>query len=355
MNETDNVLVTGAGGFIGGRVVEKFALTNAANVLAGVHRFASAPRIARFAPDITQLDVLDEESLREAMAGQDYVVHCVMGSREAIIDGTENVLRAAHDAGVERVVYLSTADVYGLDDGVYDESSPLHYSGDEYADAKIIAEKHCTEYMKRGLSITVLRPTIVYGPFSTHFTVKIARLIASGLWGETRRLNGICHPVYVDDVVQAIERSLRTDAAHNERFNVAGPTRLTWDEYFRRLNEKASITDLSSRSLATLYLWALAVTPLRLVGRELMASHEDTVVSATSQSRKLKWAAELVLDIIDQSPTLRDLDLYRRKAVYSTEKARKVLGYEPRFDLDEGLSHSVEWLRHHGYLEDARR
>lgn len=355
MNETDNVLVTGAGGFIGGRVVEKFEMTNAANVLAGVHHFASAPRIARFAPDIVQLDVLDEASVHEAVADQDYVVHCVMGSHEAIVEGTENVLRAAHEAGVERVVHLSTADVYGFDDGVYDESSPLHYSGDEYADAKIVAEKHCTEFMKRGLSITVLRPTIVYGPFSTHFTIKIARELGSGWWGRTPRLNGICHPVYVDDVVQAIERSLRTDAAHNERFTIAGPTRLTWDEFFQKLNEKASIADLDSRSLATLYLWALAVTPLRLVGRELMASHEDTVVTATTQSKKLKWAAEFALDIIDQSPTLRDLDLYRRKAVYSIEKAENVLGYDPRFDLDEGLSLSAEWLCHHGYLEDVRR
>src|SRR5262249_61659020 len=112
---------------------------------------------------------------RSAMRGVDYVVNCVWGSGEVNRLGTKNVLEAARQEGVKRLVHLSTISVFGDRTGVIDEMTPLERSGSEYGDSKIDAEEMCWEYTRRGLPIVVLRPTIVYGPFSENWTVEFAQ------------------------------------------------------------------------------------------------------------------------------------------------------------------------------------
>ena len=107
------ILVTGGGGFIGGRFAEVIYLTGFGRVRVGVRRWAGAARAARFPVDIALCDVLDSPQIAEAMRGVDVVIHCAVGDRRVIEEGTGNVLDAATRAGVSRVLHLSTAEVYG--------------------------------------------------------------------------------------------------------------------------------------------------------------------------------------------------------------------------------------------------
>ena len=143
LSEGAVVLVTGASGFIGGRVVERLYLEGLANVRAGIHRWSSVARIARFPVELVKLDILDRNTLPRLMEGSDYVIHCAYGDKYTTVKGTENVLWSALEVGVRRVVHLSTVEVYGNVSGYIDESSPLKYTGNEYADSKIDAEKVC--------------------------------------------------------------------------------------------------------------------------------------------------------------------------------------------------------------------
>ena len=110
MASRKTVLVTGAAGFIGGRVVETLCLSGSANVRAGIRRWSSAARIARFPVEIVLCDIMDEEQVAQAMAGATSVIHCAKASnRDVIIQGTNNLLDAALRLDVERFVHLSTA------------------------------------------------------------------------------------------------------------------------------------------------------------------------------------------------------------------------------------------------------
>src|SRR5262245_15390047 len=122
MTEQRKILVTGAGGFIGGRTVEVLHAMGRGPVVGGVRRWASAARIGRFPVDITLCDVTAAASVRAAMSGVSHVVHCAVGGREVTVEGTRMVLEAARAAGVQRLVHLSTIDVYGCDTGVVMES-----------------------------------------------------------------------------------------------------------------------------------------------------------------------------------------------------------------------------------------
>ena len=225
---TQKIFVTGTSGFIGGRLVEMLYLSQFASVRASVRSWSSAARIARFPVEIVRCDIMEPEQIAEAMAGVTAVVHCAYSdTHTAIVQGTQNMLEAALKLGVERFVYLSTAEVYGPQaHGQIDENAPYQSTGSEYADSKIEAEKLCWAYSAKGLPITILRPAIVYGPFGNSWTVNVAKRLQSGNWGTFEQYGeGKCNLVYVDDLVAAILLAVRHPQAVGQAFNIMAQTR----------------------------------------------------------------------------------------------------------------------------------
>lgn len=343
------MLVTGAGGFIGGRVVEVFFQSDR-EVLAGVHRWENAVRIGRFPVEIERIDVMDRDTLRPALKRVDHVVHCAYGGGDVTREGTRNVLELAKKEGIHRVVHLSTTDVYGNVSGSVDEEQTLRKTGSEYVDSKVDAERICREYRDRGLSVVVLRPTIVYGPFGKDWSIGLARKLREGPLGGDRTFDGTVRPVYVDDVVGAITRALEVSGAGGKAFNVGGPRCMSWGEYLRAFREAMDL-EPGEGGFGSPSLDSYLVTPLRMVGSYLMDNYPDLLRRMTASSSLLKSLARRARESIQTTPSLQELALFGRRADYVIEKARIVLGYSPRFELSRGLSLTADWLRHHRYLD----
>ena len=167
------VLVTGATGFIGGRLAERLVVEHGARVRALVRNFGRAARLARYPIELVHGDLKSAESVERAVAGCDYVFHCAYGSdgeddsrRVVNAQGTSHVLEAALQHRCKRVVHTSTVTVYGnTPDGPLDETAPRRKTGFAYGDSKIEAEEAALRYVTRGLSVAVVQPTVVYGPF----------------------------------------------------------------------------------------------------------------------------------------------------------------------------------------------
>ena len=123
MPANHRVLVTGATGFIGGRLIETMMLTGGETPRAAIRQWSSAPRIARFPAEMTLCDITDRQSVFQAVDGTTAIVHCAHDNTWAgIVDGTQNLLDAAQSADVQRFIYLSTTEVYGNATGTVDES-----------------------------------------------------------------------------------------------------------------------------------------------------------------------------------------------------------------------------------------
>jgi nucleoside-diphosphate-sugar epimerase len=165
-------LVTGATGFLGGRLVTKLR-GRGDDVVALVRRDVELEA------ELVRGDLSDREVLAEAMRGCDAVFHCAAQYKvgippsarpamfEANVRGTENVVDAAVDAAVPRVVYVSTVNVFGNTHGrVVDET--YERPGDdfvsEYDRTKCLAHAAVRERIRAGVPVVIAQPGAVYGP-----------------------------------------------------------------------------------------------------------------------------------------------------------------------------------------------
>lgn len=349
------VLVTGASGFVGGRVVEMLLQSGVAQSVAAVRSWSRAARVARYASEVAICDICEPEQVDKAVAGVDAIVHCAKtDDRESIVDGTRNMLEAAVKHGVTRFVFLSTAEVYGPDvHGRIEESHATDATGRLYGDAKIEAEQVCREFHSRGVMPTILRPSLIYGPFSESWTVDVAKRLQSGKWGLfDQHGDGKANLVYVDDLVQAILRSLTMDEARGEEFNVNGPDVVSWNEYFDRCNSALRLPPLKRISATKSRLRTKAMDSLSFVADKIVERFEDKLMEIYERGG---WAGRMMKRMKGElacTPSGGELnDLYARDAVYTDQKARDMIGYDPSFDIDSGIRQSVHWLQHNELAE----
>jgi nucleoside-diphosphate-sugar epimerase len=351
MANRKTILVTGAGGFIGGWIVETLHLTDSAHVRAGIRRWSSAARLGRLPVDIAFCDVMNKGQITRALAGVNSVIHCAIGARDVIIEGTRNMLDAALMLGVERFVHLSTAEVYGNVSGKIDETFPYQYMGNQYTDSKIEAEKLCWEFYEQGLPVTVIRPTIVYGPFSKDWTVLLAQRLRSDSWGIFKgHGEGICNLVYINDLVSGVLMAASNESAVGEAFNINGPEMITWNQYFQRFSAALGLPELNTIEPTSSELRSAIMKPVRSSARYILNHFGDLVMGVAARFRVVREAMKRAEKTIRMTPTLAELSLYNRDAFYLASKAQNMLGYSPRFDVDTGLQMSIRWLDHHGLL-----
>jgi nucleoside-diphosphate-sugar epimerase len=348
------VLVTGAGGFIGGRVVEVLHGLGLGRVRAGVRRWASAARIGRLPVEIVRCDLADPSQADAACEGVTGIVHCALSVGPEAGAHMRHLLAAAERHGVSRVVHLSTMDVYGDVAGDIDEGHPPGTGHSDYARAKIAVEQVCQQYIGRGLPVVILRPTIVYGPFSENWTVEPAQRLLSGAWPlPEQSCQGTCNLLYVDDLVAAILLALRTDQAVGETFNVNGGERVTWHHYFHALGEALGVGRLSREGPLAARAKSWLMQPPRTAAKFLLKRYKRHIVALYSRF----WLARRVLRsaerFIRSVPTPAEFRLCSRNAFYVTEKAARILGYEPKVTMRDGIALSVAWLRHEGYLRNG--
>jgi len=354
MTDKETILVTGAGGFIGGWIAETLFLSRSANVRAGIRSWSSAARIARFPIEITLCDVMDKESIGRAMTGASCVIHCVSGSREAIIQGTGNILEVAKSQKLGRFVHLSTTEVYGNGRGKIDETFPCQFTGNLYGDAKLEAEKLCWNYSTQGLPVTVIRPSIVYGPFSRDWTVGFAQRLQSRNWGTFKGYGeGLCNLVYVADLVSGILLAVHHERAVGEAFNLVGPETLTWNQYFQKFNAALKLPALRVIDPANAKWRAVAMDPIRSLGKFVLKHFKAPLRKLSQQYRPARELLQYADKTMKTTPRIAELSLYNREARYLTTKASDMLGYQPAFGVDRGLDLSVQWLNNVGLVDQC--
>jgi predicted dehydrogenase/nucleoside-diphosphate-sugar epimerase len=253
------VLVTGAGGFIGSRVAEILSLRDGHDVRAMVRGAASASRLARLPIEMVLADLKSDADVRRAIEGCDTVVHCAVGTAygqpreiEAVtVGGTQRLAAAARAAGVGRFVHLSSIGVHDAAwSGKIDGNTPVRpRRGDWYGQTKARAEAAVRAEESRGLSVAVLRPGCVFGPFGFTFVINPLRALAAGRLVLENSADSPANTVFVDNLVEAIACSLVAPeaAVRGRAFAIGDGDDCTWGEYYGWYAERLG-TELVERS-----------------------------------------------------------------------------------------------------------
>ncbi len=354
-----DILITGAGGFIGGRTAERLFFDYGNRPRCLVRNLRKISRLARFPFRIVRGDLLDYPSILRAARGCNAIVHCAYGNSDddalnarVNIEGTENVARAAVECGVKRLVHISTQQVYARErPAVVSEDFTRAPSGDPYGDSKLEAERICFRYFAdHSLPVVVLRPTIVYGPYAPSWTARVIERILNGSLLCSPSFTGTCNPVYIDDVVEAIFCAIRQDGAAGEAYNVSGGEAVVWNDFFAAHQKLLGMDSAKSAGGGKLLFYREAKRLLKPVLDSLKNRYGEELLGIYERLRRRGLAPDLKA-FMQKGSLLDESGTYASAAFFSIEKAKRELDFQPRTTFAEGLAILRQWLVHISVIE----
>lgn len=309
------VLVTGAGGFIGSHLVERlvgleakvraFVRYNSMNNWGWIDAF---PKCIKEKIEIFRGDIREAKSVDRAMKGVDMVFH--LAALIAIpysyispssfvktnVEGTLNVLQAALDNDLERLIHTSTSEVYGTAKYVpIDEGHPLQPQS-PYSASKISGDMLAESFYRSfGLPISIIRPFNTYGPRQSARAI-IPTIITQALNGDVVEL-GSLRPTrdltYVEDTVLGFIKIAESPHSIGEVINIGSKFEISIKDLAKRIGE--------------------------ILGKRLsLRIKEERIRPENSEVERL---------------------------LAENRKAKELLGWEPRYTLDEGLEKTVVWFK----------
>jgi len=306
-------LITGVAGFIGSSIAR--ALLKGGEQVRGIDNFSTGKRenIAEILTriDFHEADLLDAAAMKNACRGVDCVFHQAaipsvpksvqdpLGSNQANVDGTVNILIAARDAKARRVVYAASSSAYGDTPTLpkHEEMAPNPIS--PYAVAKLASEYYMTSFYRcYGLETVSLRYFNIFGPRqdpTSPYSGVLAKFITQMLRGEQPTIFGDGSQsrdfTYIDNAVDAnlLASKAPADKAAGRVFNVATGTRADLNETFSLLKK------------------------------------------LTGYSGSVKYGPDREGDV--------------KHSLADISRCEKQLGYHPQVNFEEGLRRTVEWYR----------
>ncbi len=318
-----SVLVLGAGGFIGRRIVAALVATDWARPIAA----SRGIRNAAFPDDVERivLDATDQRALEDAIATVPVVISSVAGEPDQIVRSGQALLAAVQGSrSPPRVVYLSSLSAYGSATGTVSETAPLLGDVDSYSRAKALIDGLAAGFS----TVTRLRPGVVYGPGSPWWSERIARLLVErrlGDLGEQGR--GVCNLVHVDDVAAAVVRAAELPGAGGQAYNLGDPSPPTWNGYFEQ------------------YARALGAAPVRQISRTRLAAELYLFGPPLKVAERLLGKANPWRSHEAIRPWL--LQLCRQDIRLQVDKAMAELDLRFR-PLQDGLEETAAWFRSGG-------
>lgn len=310
------ILVTGAEGFIGSHLVEELIELGAdITALVQYNSFNNWGWIDTFNKDIKKEiniymgDVREFDSISKVVSGKEVVFH--LAALIAIpysyqspaayiktnIEGTLNVLEACKIYGIEKVVHTSTSEVYGTAQYVpIDEKHPLQGQS-PYSASKIGADKVAESYYNSfDVPVTTVRPFNTYGPRQSARAV-IPTIISQILSGNKNIKLGALSPkrdlTYAKDTVNGFIRMAEVDESVGQTINLG-------------VNSEISIGELANKIIS-------------LTGEKVKIECEEERLRPEKSEVNRLWS--------------------------NNSKAKEVLGWTPKYSLEEGLIETIEWIR----------
>lgn len=330
-----NILVTGAAGFIGGRLFQRLNEYDL-SVLGTVLYPQEAEHLKAQGYQAAVLDLTSDKPWDDLLQGIDIVFHVAAMFQETEYDetaynkannlGSLKLAQTAARVGVSRFVHCSTIGVHGsVKEIPATEQTPFNPM-DEYHRTKLRGEQAIMEFAsslpKDGMVVTVNRPAMVYGPGDMRM-LKLFKMVLSGKFRMIGSGHTWAHLGYIEDQTESflLCAVAPRDNVHEQAFNIASDNPLT-------LNELVGlIADCGNVKLSSIHI------PLAPV-----------------------WFAGILCESVCQPlgirPPLsrRRIGFFTHNRAFDLSKAKQHLGYESRWDNRTGIAETIKWYRAQGLV-----
>jgi nucleoside-diphosphate-sugar epimerase len=323
------ILVTGATGFTGKNLCRRL-LERGEQVVAFVRPGPQVQELKSMGVDCRLVDIKNPVSVCDHFSGIDRVYHVAAAYRtensdhseffEVNVGATGNLLEAAKKSRVKRFIHCSTVGVQGE---IHEPPADEEYRfapGDHYQKSKMEGELLARKYFAAGLRGTVVRPVGIYGPGDTRF-LKLFRPIRNGYFIMIGSGNVLYHMTYVDDLIQGFLLAAYRPEALGEVFTIAG-------EKYTTIRELVDmIADVMGAPRPKL---SIPFYPVYCVA----------------------VACERLLRPLGVNPPLypRRVEFFHQHRAFTIRKAKRLLGYQPRMGLREGLARTAAWYKEEGLI-----
>jgi nucleoside-diphosphate-sugar epimerase len=326
-------LITGATGFVGGHLAEA-ARARGLAVRALARPDSDTALLDRIGAEVCRGDLTDAASVRQAADGVDLVFHCAakVGDRGPIeeyravnVEALRVLLDAVKGRPLRRFVHLSSLGVYeARHHHGTDESEPLpaqHIDG--YTQTKVESEHLALRYQREhGVPVVVLRPGFIYGPRDRTVMPQLVQRLAKGqvhyLGGDLRALNTI----YVGNLVEALLLAAEQPGGVGQAYNLTDGEVVTRQRFFETVCGGLGLPLPHQR------------LPRWLAGLLVRVLHWQGL-------RATRLGRRAFLPPAQYKFLLLNLD-------FSIEKAKRELGYRPRYTFDQGMAQTIAWCQQNG-------
>jgi nucleoside-diphosphate-sugar epimerase len=327
-------LITGATGLLGSHLAERL-VARGERVRALVRPTSDVSLLRHVDVEFVTGSLECRDSLRQAVSGADVVYHCAakVGDwgpwslfQAGTIDATRNMVDACREAGVPRLLHVSSVAVYGHPhDGQrqFNEEEPLGqnlWRWDHYPRAKIAAE---TEARRLGQAATIVRPTWIYGPRDRAVLPRIIKAIRTGRISIVGPGDNLLNMVHADDVAEGAILAANRPAAAGQVYNLSSSGEITQRELLNTLCDWINAPRVRRRVPLRLALRVGLIS--ELIGRAIRLQRPPYI-------------------------TRHGVSLLSRPTRYSSQKARDDLGWQPQIKLRDGLEAALRWLEDSGAL-----
>ncbi len=320
-------LVTGATGFIGGRLVERL-LEQGATVRVLVRRPEAARALEARGATLIEGDLTAPATFARALEGVEVVFHCAGLATDwapaedferVNVQGASELARAAAQQPTPpRFVHVSTTDVYGYPAQACGDDAPVRDVGLPYNSSKVRGELAVRAVAaETKLPLTVVRPGTVYGPRSKDWGVEMAKLLGAREMVVIAKGEVPAGLVYVDNLVDALLAAAERPAAVGRVYTVRDVTKETWRDYLDALADGLGV----ARVKTSLPRW---------LAMGLGFCSETLWRLAGAKSRPLI--------------TRHAVEILARDQCYGIDRAVNELGFSSRVSFAEGLRRTVSWL-----------
>jgi UDP-glucose 4-epimerase len=313
-------LVTGGHGLIGHNVVQRLQQREESVAVVDNHTnygiipqaeidYLLSERLKKLQPHQQYtVDIADTAAISTVIEAEkpQVIIHCASFPRQKVVNanpswgadvmmrGLINLLESAKTHGVERFVYISSSMVYGdFEDQVHEEDECTPQG--QYGIMKLAGEWLVKDYARRcGFEYVIVRPSAVYGPLDVEDRV-VAKFMIAAMQNQTLKVNGANETLdftYVDDAADGIVAAATRIMARNNTYNIT-----------------------------------------------------------KSHSVSLLEAAEMIVEIVGAGTIeVRDRDLdFPSRGALNIDRARTILGYDPKVDVQEGFENYFTWIKNSLY------